>query len=93
MGLTWIRPWTGAGSLAPSGSPLPSTPLKSQVEQPSCCPPAPRIFSATFSLGKVPVFASKNHISLNGAICFKCLLAWRLPCPMIGTIKAAVSPF
>lgn len=41
----------------------------------------------TFSLGKMPVFVSKNHISLNGAICFKCLFHWRLPHLTVGIVK------
>lgn len=57
------------------------------------CPPVPWLFGATFSLGKVPVFISKNHISLNGAICFKCLPTWRLPHLTIGIIKGTGSPF
>lgn len=57
-----------------------------------CCPPALWPFSTTFSLGKVPVFISKYHISLNGAICFKCLLHWRLPHLTIGIIKGKGSP-
>lgn len=57
------------------------------------CPPVPWLFGATFSLGKVPVFISKNHISLNGAICFKCLPTWRLPHLTIGIIKGTGLPF
>ena len=35
----------------------------------------------------MPVFLSKNHISLNGAICFKCLFHWRLPHSAVGIVK------
>lgn len=57
------------------------------------CLPVPWSFGATFSLGKVPVFIYKNRISLNGAICFKCLLNWRLPHLTVGVIKGTGSPF